>query len=440
MAETKNCKQCQQEFTVDDADLAFYNKISPTFAGKKYPIPSPTLCPRCRWQRRIVWRDEYILYRRKCDLSGRDMISRHHPDTSFPVYYTEEWQSDKWNPLDYGMDFDFNRPFFEQFGELVGKVPKPSVYSDVTTNQNSEYVNCAGFVKNCYMVVEADRNEDCLYSRGITDSKDCADCLRSNDSQFCYEGVDINKCYQCMYVQDLENCSECYFSSNLIGCKYCFGCDGLQQKQYYLFNEAVGKEKWEEFMGSVRYSPMQVEQYRRQLEEIRLKTPKRFAKIYKCENCQGDHLIHCKNTKFSFNSINQQDCRYCFEIQSDAKDAYDFSTFGLATSLVYECNSCGYNSYNLLFSNDTWSNMRDSFYCDNVQSSKSCFGCVGIRHQEFCILNKKYSKEQYEELVAKIIEHMQATGEWGEYFPMSISPFAYNETLAQDNFPLTKEE
>lgn len=33
-----------------------------------------------------------------------------------------------------------------------------------------------------------------------------------------------------------------------------------------------------------------------------------------------------------------------------------------------------------------------------------------------------------------------ADGEWGEFFPASISPFGYNETVAQEYFPLTKSE
>jgi hypothetical protein len=49
--------------------------------------------------------------------------------------------------------------------------------------------------------------------------------------------------------------------------------------------------------------------------------------------------------------------------------------------------------------------------------------------------------------VPKIIEHMctnvinhVSMSEFGEFFPSSISPFAYNETNAQEYFPLTKEE
>lgn len=34
---------------------------------------------------------------------------------------------------------------------------------------------------------------------------------------------------------------------------------------------------------------------------------------------------------------------------------------------------------------------------------------------------------------------MKQTGEWGEFFPISISPFSYNETTAYDYFPLNQE-
>ena len=35
---------------------------------------------------------------------------------------------------------------------------------------------------------------------------------------------------------------------------------------------------------------------------------------------------------------------------------------------------------------------------------------------------------------------MMKTGEWGEFFPSSLSPFGYNETVAQEYFPLTQSE
>jgi len=84
--------------------------------------------------------------------------------------------------------------------------------------------------------------------------------------------------------------------------------------------------------------------------------------------------------------------------------------------------------------------MSDMLYCSLCHHSNHCFGCVGLRRKKYCILNKQHSKEEYEELVPKIVEHMRGTGEWGEFFPVSIATYAYNETIAQDYYPLTKDE
>ncbi len=84
---------------------------------------------------------------------------------------------------------------------------------------------------------------------------------------------------------------------------------------------------------------------------------------------------------------------------------------------------------------------QDSYYCDSCYSGNShLFGCVGLRGKSYCILNKQYSKGEYEALVPQIIEHMQADGEWGEFFAAKTSPFGYNETIAQEYFPLTRDE
>lgn len=63
-----------------------------------------------------------------------------------------------------------------------------------------------------------------------------------------------------------------------------------------------------------------------------------------------------------------------------------------------------------------------------------------MKGSQYCILNKQYTKEEYEELMPKIIEHMIKTGEWGENFSSSVSPHGYNKTTAQLYYPLNKEE
>ena len=73
-------------------------------------------------------------------------------------------------------------------------------------------------------------------------------------------------------------------------------------------------------------------------------------------------------------------------------------------------------------------------------NSKDCFGCVGLRDAQYCIFNKQYMKQQYEDTVPQIIETMQAEGSWGEFFDPLLSPFGYNETVANELYPLSREE
>lgn len=89
---------------------------------------------------------------------------------------------------------------------------------------------------------------------------------------------------------------------------------------------------------------------------------------------------------------------------------------------------------------NVWEGSTNVTYCDLCLYSTDCFGCVGLRRKKYCILNKQYTKEEYEKLVPQIIGHMKKTGEFGEFFPMSMSPFAYNDSVASEYYPLSKEE
>lgn len=121
--------------------------------------------------------------------------------------------------------------------------------------------------------------------------------------------------------------------------------------------------------------------------------------------------------------------------------ALDVDIWGERLDRTYECIIVGEASSNLHFSLCIWANTSDLLYCayciNNVQD---CFGCIGLRNARYCILNKQYTKQEYEVLVPRIIEHMRKTGEWGEFFPASLSHFGYNQTMNMIVKPLTREE
>ena len=91
---TKSCKHCNIAFSITDKDVEFYEKVSPVFVDRKYSIPTPTLCPDCRQQRRLSFYNDKKLYKRKCHATGRDTISMYSPDSNYNIYSQKEWWSD----------------------------------------------------------------------------------------------------------------------------------------------------------------------------------------------------------------------------------------------------------------------------------------------------------------------------------------------------------
>ena len=76
-----------------------------------------------------------------------------------------------------------------------------------------------------------------------------------------------------------------------------------------------------------------------------------------------------------------------------------------------------------------------------LQGCSFCIGCIGLKNMSYCILNKQYTKEEWEVLAEKIFGTMEADGSLGSFFPASMCPFYFNDTLAyliDDSF--TKEE
>ena len=138
IVQTKTCHHCQSSFAITQWDLDFYAKISPTFDGQKFQIPTQTLCPDCRQRRRLSFRNERNLYRRSCDASGKQIISIYSPDKPYKVYDQKIRWSDSRDPMSYGRAFDFSRSFTEQFGELIREVRK--VGSSSIGSEGLDYV------------------------------------------------------------------------------------------------------------------------------------------------------------------------------------------------------------------------------------------------------------------------------------------------------------
>jgi len=435
--EQKTCKQCLNEFGVGDWDLEFLKKISPTFAGKAFEIPEPSLCPECRRQKRLMWRNNRSLYNRKCDLCSKPIITTFSPDKPFTVYCQDCWWSDKWDPKSFGLDYDFNKTFSDQFAQLIKKVPRIALMNK--NSENSEYCHFSGNNKDCYLCFAGSwNNENCSYGYRFGSCKDCFDCHFLEKSELCYQIFYGAKNFKSAYCEYIYDSNECYFSYDLKGCDHCVFSSGLRNKSYFAYNKPCTKEEFLDLKKTLEKNST-VSESLKKFNEVKKSAVKNAVVQLKCEDCEGANLNNCKGLREAFEINDMENGKYVL-IGALSNDVMDCTAVGLGeTELCYYSMSVGDTAYNCLFSNGIWS-CRNIFYSDSLINCEDCFGSVSMKKQNHCILNKKYSNQEYEQMVGKIIGHMKSTGEWGEFLENQLCPYAYNETFANEFYPLSKEE
>lgn len=417
----RTCRVCGDHWRIEQDDIDFF---------KKFIVPVPKVCPTCSFIQKAAFRNERSLYRRKCDITGKDIISVISPDKKITVYDKDYWYSDKWNPFDYGMEYDPQQNIFDQIRDLVQKVPYQSLFS--VNNENSEFINHAKDNKNCYLISQAVGNENCYFGRFVLRCRDCIDNLQVVDSQLCYENYLGKNNYNCIYLYSSNNCQDCFFSENLVSCADCCLCFNLLNRQYCWENQQLTKEKYEEKMKNRNFDLWRQKFFNRRNSRI-----VRPLVMDNCENCLGDNLSNSNGGKYCFNSEKLENCRYVFECPEQKDSYYEYST-GLGAQINYNTGACG-GSYKLIscFGCIGSKNTQYSFICIN---SEDLFGCVGLRNKKYCILNRQYERDEYEKLLEEIKLTMLSNEEYGEYLASLISPFGYNETLANEYLPMARNE
>ncbi len=425
--ENKICVNCNQNFTIEPEDFSFYEKIK---------VPPPTFCPDCRFQRRLLFRNNRVFYRRECEMCKKSILSVYRRDKSYFVYCRECWLSDKWNPIDYGREYNFSASFFEQLKSLQKVVPKINLFRDNFVS--SEYCNYGTDFKECYLLFGGKNNERVYFGNQMLESHDSLDVSFSEKLEFCYENLECSRNNKLFFSHHTQDCVDSFYLIDCKNCINCFGCVGLVNKQYHIFNISYSRQEYQKFINENQGSYKKHLENLKKLRELELSLPHRYARVYKSVNSYGDDLSEARNTHNSFSSRQTEDSKFLFFCRNGSKNCYDNSFQGFNSENCYD-TAHTFGGYNSFFSSRSFNN-QDTYYNQDCHDCKNTFGCEGLRKKKYCILNKEYSKEEYDKLLPKIIEHMKGTGEYGEFFPKELSPFAYNETIAQEYFPLSKEE
>lgn len=433
------CQNCKKDFTIEPDDFLFYEKIK---------VPPPTWCPECRRMRRFAQTNEIVLYKRKCDLTGKDIFSMYPAGAPFQVFETEEWYSDKWDPGEYAMDFDEDRPFLEQYYELLQKVPRMSLVRQ-GMNVNSPYAHRVTDPKNSYMTFRSSYPEDCLYVYNGEYVKSCVDSSWIANCELCYDCINAKNCYNLRFSQECNDCRDSFFLYSCRNSSNCAGCVNMVNAEYCIWNEKYTKEEYNKKLAELELNTFSgLKKFNEKFAEFRKKFPVKAMASIKSEKVSGNWFYNCKNVRQSFDCKEVKDGKHLFMVFG-SEDCMDYYEWGNKAEQVYELVNSGMNIQRLYFCNQCWMGATDLYYCDTCPGARNCFGCVGLKKGEYSILNKKYSKEEYEVLKEKIIRQMKEIPYtdkhglkyyFGEFFPVEFSDYAYNETIANYHFPLSREE
>ena len=434
------CQNCKKDFTIEPEDFNFYEKIK---------VPPPTFCPECRTVRRMAWRNERSLFKSICAKTGKPIITMFHPDSNLIVYDRDVWWSDEWEPTDYGQEYDFSKSFFQQFQELLHRTPLANLGNSNCVG--SPYGNHNADCKYCYLTYSSYETERTHYSCGAVGSKDCLDIYKSSNSELCYSDTLCTGLYKTHFSYDSDESINSFFLKYCKNLQDSIGCVNLRNKTHCIFNVQYSKEEYEEKKKELNLgSYKKLSEFENLYNKFVLNFPRRYASVIKSTGSTGDNIMNAKNIKYCFDVCyggNAEDSKYLIHCVN-IKDSYDMYGAGGGSSLMYESFDAGIEAFKELFAIITHSCL-ETYYTYLCFNSKNLFGCIGLRGKQYCILNKQYSKEEYFELVPKIMEQMNAMPyvdkkgrvyKFGEFFPTELSPFAYNETIAQEYYTKTKEE
>ncbi|MBP7057250.1 hypothetical protein KBB08_02055 [Candidatus Gracilibacteria bacterium] len=419
------CRQCKRDYE---------QRAVPSVEGQVSYFDPAAYCDECSNQRRLSWLNHYMLYSRPCDRCREVTIGMYRPGADYQVYCAKCWQ----NRDIVSLTYDDSKGFLEQFAVLLHQQPLPALLND--NNQlsvNCAYTNNLLSSKNCYFVFDGNEDEDCYYSYALGESRNCADCSYCLGSELSYELVNCHGCYHSACLLDSRLANHCYFSYDLNNCNNCLFSSGLRNKQYYIFNKPYSKDEYETYIktelntGNYQVWLKLMNQY----QEWLLTVVRKESTNRKSENCIGNDILYSKSSTGFFmyqsedcynilNATTNKNCNNCFQVGycelSSELIALENSYASFASAC---CQNASHNFYSL--------------YCQNC---KHVFGCIGLQNQEYCILNKQYTKDAYELLVKKIVAQMRTEKSYGQFFPPALSPFSYHETIAQDIFPLTQSQ
>jgi len=333
------------------------------------------------------------------------------------------------------LDYNFQKSFFENFSNLEKNNYFPS---RITFNEgdNTDYADMVIWVQNVYLSYWIVHNcENIIYWVSVKDN--CTNilnwCMVIDNTENCYTVFWVVNSYKIFYSRYISNSNNIWFSTNLIWCSECIFCNNLDNQSYCIKNKKYDKESYFIEKEKILKSHKNYSNYYKSLDKIWVNNNNK--------NISGSYLINCENLKDSYNCYWVENGQNIMLVWSEVwnKNMYDVFQAGSPSwdDMYWVCWAWSWAQNIFNCCNVSW--WTNVFYSLHMQNSSYCIWCIGLKNKSYCILNKQYTKEEWNIMADKIFSSMEKNWTLWDFFPWNINPFYFNDTMAKILWGFSKE-
>lgn len=298
--------------------------------------------------------------------------------------------------------------FFTELQRLILSQPKLPLV--ILNCENCEFCNEVYSSKNLSYCFDSYQSSDSFYLFDSFICANCGDCDYAVESELCYECVDLYKAFNCDYVEYSANIRDSSFCYSCDNSHDLFGCVNLDNKSFCIFNRQLTESEYKERIK--KYKTLPPEKILAMVEELKKRFPLTQTVSGNNENTTYGNYIHWnKNCYLCFDAAYDENCGYLYD-SFHCRNSYDLTYVAKETELTYQASdSATLFNCNYMMHADS---CQDSSYLLNCFYVKNSLGCVGLRNKEYCILNRQFTKEEYEKISAQIVSELnRANLGWG---------------------------
>jgi len=324
-------------------------------------------------------------------------------------------------------EIDRDKDFFTQFKELFYAQDHHSVLM-FYGNENADYSDSTFGAKNVYLSFEVWYNaSNVVYSMMVYNNAHdvVGSTLVANDASIVFNSHLVERSSKIFYSSMIFDSNNIWWSSNLSWCTECLFCADLNNQSYCIENKQYSKED---------YLQRKVFLLKSNFDTGLIQTAKTKKNYDATDKVTDSSQVFLSTWMTASRNI----LFGCWVWGSS--ECIDWISVGIDSHQLYGCLATGTHSSNLYFCVEVGSST-SCYYSYYLESCSFCLWCIWLKNKSYCIFNKQYEKDERYAEVERIFAGMESEWTLWKFFPWSINPYYFNDTLAylaDDSF--TKEE